>query len=657
MEDACVKILQWNRMNDYDEHVAFDCIKDWNPKNPAPLSKKRIEELITAVYDRKTSYMREEDESMSTRLVALAVVNAKEFFTDQYSNPYAAIEVDTHIETYQIRVKVFKSWLSSLLWKDEGKAANSMSIHSALNVLEAMATHDGKRRELHNRVAWHDGAIYYDLSNEDWEAVKITTEGWEIVKPPILFKRYAHQQPQVNPIKGGDLKELLRFANIKGEDHQHIFLVKTVTDLVPNIPHPIDLAHGAQGSAKSTRHKAVKKLIDPSALELVTFPRDNHELVQKLEHHYYCNFDNVTGLQKWQSDALCRASTGEGFSKRQLYTDNDDVIFKYRRCVAVNGINIAGTSPDFLDRSILFEMIRVSKKNRLTEKELWKSFEAVRPLILGAMFDALSEAMKLMPTIELRELPRMADFTVWGEAVSRALGYGDNVFINAYSRSVGAMNQEAIEAHILGPPILALMDGSEEWVGTPTELHSKLEELAEKFKININARGWPKAANVLTRRLNELKTNLEDEGIRIIRDREGSKGDRILRICRIPSESSDRQVQERLDADNTPDDIIAGEILSVKPSGDFEESADDTGSTDDNLPYSLDDPLSQADRLKAVLKVIKISCEDSTDFTITTDEIRAKLSSTFHPALEQDLLELKEAGFIYEPKPGHWRAV
>jgi hypothetical protein len=360
----------------------------------------------------------------------------------------------------------------------------------------------------------------------------------------------------------------------------------------------------------------------------------------------------VTGLKKWHSDALCRASTGEGFSKRQLYTDNDDVIFKYRRCVAINGINIAGTSPDFLDRSVLFEMIRVPKRKRLTEKELWEAFEAVRPKLLGAIFDALSKAMKIKSTVELNELPRMADFTVWGEAVSRALGYGENIFVDAYLSSVGSMNREAIEAHILGPAILALMNGSTEWVGTPTELHTKLEEMAEDLKINIKGRGWPKAPNSLTRKLNELKTNLEDEGIQIIRDREGAKGDRKLRICRISSEPSDRQVQERIDADDNTDDIMADEIPSVKPSVDFEELTDDTDSTDGKIPISS---LPQRERLLKLRETVFRLCKNSESHSATTDEIKNEHGD--YPNLESDLQELKKAGFIYEPKPGYWRVV
>ena len=39
-------------------------------------------------------------------------------------------------------------------------------------------------------------------------------------------------------------------------------------------------------------------------------------------------FDNLGKLQQWQSDALCRAYSGEATSKRKLYTDEEDVVLK-----------------------------------------------------------------------------------------------------------------------------------------------------------------------------------------------------------------------------------------------------------------------------------------------------------------------------------------
>jgi len=38
-------------------------------------------------------------------------------------------------------------------------------------------------------------------------------------------------------------------------------------------------------------------------------------------------FDNVSGLPAWISDTLWRLATGGGFAVRQLYTDQDEVLF------------------------------------------------------------------------------------------------------------------------------------------------------------------------------------------------------------------------------------------------------------------------------------------------------------------------------------------
>ncbi|MDR9787650.1 MAG: hypothetical protein RJR37_10485 [Peptococcaceae bacterium MAG4] len=51
-------------------------------------------------------------------------------------------------------------------------------------------------------------------------------------------------------------------------------------------------------------------------------------------------FDNLDGLSPWQSDMLCQAATGGGISKRELYTDMEEVILSFLRCPMLNGINL-----------------------------------------------------------------------------------------------------------------------------------------------------------------------------------------------------------------------------------------------------------------------------------------------------------------------------
>jgi len=264
--------------------------------------------------------------------------------------------------------------LARQLWLRENKAANSSALSAAINVLEARARFEGKQYALHNRVALHDGAIYYDLADRQWQAVKVTDDGWEIISnPPILFRRYAHQRPQLEPVSGGNLQDLLRFVNLSDPSQQLLALVYLVSCLVPDIPHPIPVVYGSQGSAKSTFLRLLRRLIDPSATEILSFPRDFRELVQQLSHHWTPYYDNLSRLSASHSDALCRAVTGEGFSKRELYSDDEDMIYQFRCCPGLNGINVVAGKPDLLDRSILFGLSRFRNTNANWKTNCWGS--------------------------------------------------------------------------------------------------------------------------------------------------------------------------------------------------------------------------------------------------------------------------------------------
>ena len=77
------------------------------------------------------------------------------------------------------------------------------AIKQAVAILSARARFNGNAPILlSSRIAKEDKSFWYDLSNPLWQAVKITADGWNIEdNVPILFNRYRHQKPQVNPQK------------------------------------------------------------------------------------------------------------------------------------------------------------------------------------------------------------------------------------------------------------------------------------------------------------------------------------------------------------------------------------------------------------------------------------------------------------------------
>ena len=438
-------------------------------------------------------------------------------FRNDFKEPFVRIPIGSHHEIWPCKSKSFKRWLATSLWDIHHKTPNSDSLNSALNVIEGKAYRGDGEYQLHNRVAWREGVLWYDLSDAEWQAVKITTEGWDVVSDtPILFRRYSHQRAQVRPAVNGDVKKLLQFVNVTSEHHQLLLLVYIISCFIPDFPHPIPLIYGAQGSAKSVLSKIIRRLIDPSDLEVISFPRESSQLAQQLSHHWCLFFDNVSELPEWLSDMLCRAVSGDGFSKRELYSDDDDIIYTFKRCIGINGINLVARKPDLLERSILLELERVSESGRLQEQELWKRFEEERSIILGGIFDVLSKAMSIKPTVHMQKSPRMADFASWGCAIAEALGYTQKQFLNAYYANIHGQNEEVLGGSLIATAIRKFMDDNTEWEGNSSELLRELASVAQFQGINPDKeKEWPKAANVLSRRLNELKTNLAEDGILI----------------------------------------------------------------------------------------------------------------------------------------------
>jgi hypothetical protein len=454
----------------------------------------------------------------------LEIIEATEsgivLFKNELGNPFANIPVESHRETWPIKSRMFKNWLANKYWVTYSKAANSNSISSALGAIEGKACFNGQLNTLYNRVAWRDNELWFDLSDSKWRAVKITTDGWQIIdNPPILFRRLKHQQAQVDPAPQGDVKKFLEFVNISDKGQQLLLLVFLVSCFIPDFPHALAYFFGQQGAAKSMVAKLIKLLVDPSPFKGSGFPKDQNEFVQQLFHHWFVSFDNISNLPDWVSDLLCRAVSGDAFSKRELYSDEDDIIFVFQRVISLNGINLLISKPDLFDRSILFELERIPDKNRKDESLWLKEFEAAKPTILAGVFDVISKAIKIKPTIELLQLPRMADFALWGCAIAEAMGYSKDDFLRVYYKNIKNQNEEIMRTNILADILRIFMADKPNWEGSPSELFEALKTAAGNEKIAFEKEtDFPKGAQSLSRKLNVLKTNFAQAGIELKRD-------------------------------------------------------------------------------------------------------------------------------------------
>jgi hypothetical protein len=537
------------------------------------------------VSEENTEEQEEERKSLAQILVELVLENHIKLLKDEFNVPHIIVVINNYYQTLPINSTKFKRYLLKLYRNSsEGRIANTESINTAISQLEAEASSSGSTIPLHLRVAWGNpdttDSIYYDLSDEKNRCVKITKDGWEIVENQIdvLFRKYNHLKPQVEPIRNLDridtiddkmLDKFISLFNLKKtnkentiEDIKLLLKCYLISLFIPEIPKPIKALHGEQGGAKSTCQELVKMLIDPSNIQTLTFPRDATEFVQQLSHNYIAFYDNVSEIRDWISDLLCRAVTGNSFSKRALWTNDDDIYYNFKRIIGINGIDLAATKADLLDRSLIFETERIAKKDRKKIKKIWEKFNQLKPYVLGYIFDILVKVLRYKNEHGEIEFPdgqnRMADWEEYCEIISRCMGNKDWEFQRVYQDNIGVQIDEAIESSPLSQTIIEFMTeeivigtdettgndikstrtaaGGGEWKGTPTELHTELQNIAiGKLNITVTrSKLWPKSASALTRKINGVKTNLREKGFEITLGKD-EKGKRYITISKMPS--------------------------------------------------------------------------------------------------------------------------
>ena len=225
-------------------------------------------------------------------------------------------------------------------------------------------------------------------------------------------------------------------------------------------------------------------------------------------------------------------ATGGGFAVRQLYTDQDEVLFDAARPVILNGIEDIVSRPDLADRAAFLTLEPIPEERRRTEAELWTAFEAERPRILGVLLDAVVEGMKRLPETHLPKLPRMADFALWATACETAL-WPAGTFWSAYCGNLAEAVESVIEADPVASTVRTMMRERTVWTGTATGLLGALAEAAgERI---AKSKTWPDSPRALAGRLRRAASFLRKVGIEIGFDREGRARTRIIRITTTPN--------------------------------------------------------------------------------------------------------------------------
>ncbi len=398
---------------------------------------------------------------------------------------------------------------------------NSDALSAAVNLIEAKGLFEGDVHPVHVRVAEHEGNIYLDLCNDAWQVVEITPQGWEVIdEPPVRFRRSRGMLPLPMPEQGGSVDELREFLNVD-EETWRLVVAWLVANLRPRGPYPLLALFAEQGSGKSTTGRLLRELVDPNAAPLRAEPHDGRDLMIAANNAWCLAYDNLSHVPPWLSDALCRLSTGGGFATRELYTDQDEVIFDSQRPVLLTSIEEVATRSDLLDRCLVVWLPAIPEESRRPEADLYAAFDKARPRILGGLLDAVVTALREVATIKLPTLPRMADFAIWATAAEPALGWEHGTFLAAYQGNRESANEVALEASCVARPLLEVLEEHGAWSGTAGELLNAIEGRVNDQVKRQNA--WPKNARSMSGHLKRLAPNFRAGGWQISFHREAKQ--------------------------------------------------------------------------------------------------------------------------------------
>lgn len=478
-----------------------------------------------------------EKETQAQALLKLAEEGAQ-FFHEPDGTGFADARANGHRETWPVRSKSFRLWLTRRFYETRKGAPNSEALQSTLTVLEAKARFDGSELAVHVRIAGAGGKLYVDLGDPTWRAVEIDATGWRIIaEPPVRFRRAKGMLALPEPQRCGDIATLRRFLNVQRDGEFVLGVAWLLAAFRDHGPYPVLVLTGEHGTAKSTFARILRALVDPHTTALRSLPREDRDLFIAANNGLVIAVDNVSTLPDWLSDSFCRLATGGGFSTRELYTDSEETLFDAMRPIILNGIEDFVIRPDLADRSIALSLAVIPDGQRRAEREIWADFERERPKLIGALLDAVACGLREIGGVKLDRLPRMADFAEWAVACEPGLPWPRGTFMTAYDDNRDSMVETTIEADVVATAIRSFMETREKWEGIAAELLAGLNDATSEATRKL--KGWPATPRALSGRLRRGAPNLRKVGIGVDFDRDsGRKRDRTIRLSRAPAESA-----------------------------------------------------------------------------------------------------------------------
>ena len=380
-------------------------------------------------------------------------------------------------------------------------------------------------RELHLRVAGHNGKVYIDTADAKDRVIEISGGAWDYVNGavPVMFRRSSQTAPMPEPLHGGKLNKLWEYVRIAKADRPILVAVLVSALIQPDAPHVILFVHRRTRLRQNSSVRYVVSLIDPAVA-----PTAEASAGRRLLGHHGQRLVCGRAGQSVQHRRLalrCPLSGGDrrGTTKRRLYTDADLTVLRFRRVIILNGIDLGGLREDLTDRLAPVDLERITDTDRKAESALATAWEQDRPAILGGLLDLAAQVHAKLPGFPMSTLPRMADF-------ARVLGCVDDI---AGTKGLEQYQQRA--KHLAADGLAA-----DPFIAQMMEIRHKCtdataaEILAAVKPFAFLPRSWPQKPRTVTTRLTRAAPALRTLGWTIENDNAQNKANATLWTIKPP---------------------------------------------------------------------------------------------------------------------------
>lgn len=435
-----------------------------------------------------------------------------------YSTFEREIDGMMHFEHWPLNSDGTKEIISRLAHTELGKVPSREVLSSVLNALNGRAKFDGDMHEVFKRIGKDECGYWIDLCDPEWRAILVTPTGWEIrVNPPIRFIRTKSMRPLPTPTADGDLTALWPLINIP-EAERPLVVAWILETFRCDTPFGVLELIGEQGSGKSFTQEKIRDLTDPNQVALRAGPKAVEDVYVSARNSHMISYENLSSISADISDALCTVTTGGGAAGRTLYTNSEESVIQVHNPAILNGISEVITRQDLLDRAISLVLPSIIGREVVSgENGLNAKFARAAPSIFGGILDLFSGTLAHIPQVHIhsKRLPRMADFAILGEAMHRANGYEEGVWLDLYTHH----RRDAIRRTVEGSPVaaqcFAFVEDGQIHNGTVKELFERLNLLFESQKVE---RGdyWPKSPKGLADALRRAAPALRQLDVHVI---------------------------------------------------------------------------------------------------------------------------------------------